>query len=120
MKYLIGVLTMALVFALAAPAADVAGKWKAEMKTPSGDVRTSEFTFNVDAGKLTGTVSGARGGPAEISEGTVNGDDVSFVVVRKFQDREFKSQYKGKVSGGEIKFTVTMGERSFEMVAKKI
>ena len=60
--------------------------------------------FKVSGGTLTGTVSGGRG-DQEISSGTVSGDDVSFVVIRKFQDMEMKTTYKGKVSGNEIKFT---------------
>ncbi|HSW49509.1 MAG TPA: hypothetical protein VLH09_05005, partial [Bryobacteraceae bacterium] len=61
----------------------------------------------------------------EISEGKVSGDDISFVVVRKFQDMEMKSLYKGKVAGNEIKFTMTMqggmgGDRPpTEFTAKK-
>lgn len=120
MKYILSVLVLAMLFAMAAPAADVTGKWKAEFKMQDGNVRTSEFAFKVDGDKLTGTVTGARGGAAEISEGKVAGDEISFVVVRKFQDREFKQNYKGTVSGDEIKFNVSMGERTFEMTAKKI
>ena len=72
-----------------------------------------------DGEKLTGTVSGGRGGAAEITDGKVDGDKVSFTVVRKMQDREFKMQYKGTVSGDEMKLNVGMGERSFDIVAKK-
>jgi hypothetical protein len=105
--------------ALVAAAADVSGKWKSEFTTPDGQTRTSIYTFKVDGAKLTGTVAGARG-ETEIQEGKVSGDEISFVVVRKFQDNEFKMTYKGKVSGDEIKFTVEAGERSFEMTAKRM
>ena len=119
MKLILSVLLVTMVFALAAPAADIAGRWKAEYEM-GGNTRTTEFDFKVDGSNLTGTVTGGRGGPAEISEGKLNGDDVSFVVVRKMQDREMKMSYKGKVSGSEIKFTVSMGpDRTFEMTAKK-
>jgi hypothetical protein len=120
MKYLVSILAVLMVFAVAASAADVTGKWKAESQGPNGQTRTSEFDFKADGAKLTGTVAGGRGGAVEISEGKINGDEISFVVVRKFQEREFKANYKGKVSGNEIKFTVTMGERTFETTAKKI
>lgn len=119
MKYILTVVAVLLVFAMAAPAADITGKWKAEFQTPNG-TRESTFDFKVDGEKLTGTVTGARGGANEITEGKISGDDISFVVVRKFQEREMKQQYKGKVSGDQIKLDVTMGERNFEMVAKKI
>lgn len=112
-----------LVLALAvAWAADVSGKWKAEMEGPDGQTRTSIFTFKVEGTDLTGTVAGARG-ETPISEGKVSGDEISFAVIRKFEDREFKMLYKGKVAGNEIKLTVTANfggeERTFEMIAKR-
>lgn len=120
MKYILSVFAVLLVFAMAAPAADVTGKWKAEVQTQNG-TRESIFEFKVDGEKLTGTVTGGRGGPAEIMDGKISGDNISFVVVRKFQEREFKQQYKGVVSGSEIKFEVSMGDRpARQMVAKKI
>lgn len=119
MKHILSIVAALLVFAVAMPAADVAGKWKGEWQSPNG-VRESTFEFKVDGEKLTGTVTGARGGPAEITDGKISGDNISFVVVRKFQEREMKQQYKGVVSGNEIKFNVSAGERTFDMVAKKI
>ena len=42
-------------------------------------------------------------------------------MVRKIQEREVKMEYKGKVSGSEIKFNVNFGgDRNFEMTAKKV
>lgn len=119
MKWMVLFPVIAAVLAPVAVAADVSGKWVAETKSPDGQVRTSTFDFKVDGDKLTGTVTGSRGS-SEISEGKINGDEISFVVVRKFQEREFKMQYKGKVSGDEIKFNVNFGgDRTFEMTAKK-
>jgi len=111
-------LILSLALALAAMAADIAGKWKAEYEM-GGQTRTTTFDFKVDGNKLTGTATSARGGAAEIQDGTVNGDDVSFSVTRKFNDQEFKLNYKGKVSGNEMKLKVSAGEREFEMTARK-
>jgi hypothetical protein len=93
----------------AAYAADVTGKWVAETQGRNGPTQTT-FTFKVDGAKLTGTTQGAQGEPAEITEGKVEGDNISFVVVRKMGENEFKVTWKGKVSGDEIKFT-----REFQM-----
>ena len=116
------ILCLAAIALTMAWAADVSGKWKAEMQTPEGQTRTSIFTFQVSGDTLTGTVAGARG-ETPISEGKVSGEAISFVVVRKFQDNEFKMNYKGKVAGDEIKLTVTANfggeERTFEMTAKR-
>jgi len=98
-------------------AADVAGKWKTSVTTQNG-VREGSMTLKVDGNKLSGTMENQRGS-TEIQDGTVNGDEVSFSVTRKFQDNEVKIRYKGKVSGNEMKLTMTMGEREMQMTAKK-
>ncbi len=110
MKIRIASLSACFVLALitAAWAADVSGKWTAEIPGRQGAMQTTTFTFKVEGGKLTGTVSGRQGQPdSEISEGKVSGDDISFIVVREFQGNSIKLSYKGKVAGDEIKFTRT-------------
>ncbi len=94
-----------LLLAVSSFAADVAGKWTAEVQGRNG-AQTTTVTFTVDGEKLTGTVSGPRG-DNEISNGSVNGDDVSFNVAINFNGNEMKLLYKGKVAGDEIKMTRT-------------
>lgn len=86
-------------------AADISGKWSAEMQGPQGAMTTT-FTFKVEGEKLTGTVSG-RGGDTPIADGVVKGDEVSFNVTRTMNGNEMKMAYKGKVTGEEIKMTRT-------------
>jgi hypothetical protein len=94
-----------LLLALAAAyAADVTGKWVAEMPGRNGTTQTT-FTFKVDGAKLTGTMQGAQGDPVELTEGKVDGDNISFVTVRNMGGNEFKITWKGTVSGDEIKLT---------------
>jgi hypothetical protein len=111
-----------LVFALMgvlAWAAAIDGKWTAEIETPNG-VRTNTYTFKADGAKLTGTVSGRMGDTA-IQDGAIQGDEISFVVVREFNGQEFKIQYKGKVSGDELKMTMQAGDREpRDIVAKRV
>jgi hypothetical protein len=104
-----------------ASAANIDGKWKSEFTTPNGDTRTTTYTFKADGDKLTGTVSG-RNGETAITEGKISGDEISFVVVRNFRGEERKLQYKGTVSGDEIKLSVTFGPDMppREMVAKRV
>ncbi len=118
---LIRVLIVVALFALVASAADVTGKWTAQRPGRDGQTQTTTFTFKVDGGTLTGTVSGGRGGDTAISEGKVSGDDISFVVERSFNEKKIRQIYKGTVAGDEIKFKVsTEGvDRTFEMTAKK-
>lgn len=96
------------IFALAAVAADVTGKWTAEVPGRGGNTATNTFVFKVDGAKLTGTVDGGRGGAVEIADGKVDGDNISFNMVRNFGGQDVKISYKGKVSGSEIKFTRTI------------
>ena len=117
-------LALLAVCVMTAVAADVSGKWVAQIPGRDGATMERVFTFKVSGATLTGTISTQRG-EQEISEGKVAGDEISFVVVRKFQEREMKTTYKGKVSGAEIKFTSTMpgrdgGEgRTQEFTAKR-
>ena len=53
-------------------AADVTGKWVAETQGRNGPTQNT-FTFKVEGAKLTGTLQGAEGEPAEIIEGKVDG-----------------------------------------------
>jgi hypothetical protein len=98
-----------LVLLASAWAADVTGKWVAQ--TPGRDGAASETTFDlkVEGAVLTGTMTNPRG-ESTISEGKVNGDEISFMIVRKMGENEMKTLYKGKVAGDEITFT-----REFQM-----
>ncbi len=87
-------------------AADVNGKWVAQVPGRDGQTREMTFNFKVEADKLTGTVSG-RQGDTPFSDGKISGDDISFIVTANFQGTEVKLLYKGKIAGDEIKFTRT-------------
>jgi hypothetical protein len=52
--------------------------------------------------------TGAQGDPVEIQEGKMEGDNISFVTVRKMGEMEMKSEWKGTVAGDEMKLTRTM------------
>src|SRR5437764_7133259 len=92
------------VFALAVMAADASGTWKASVETPNGAMENT-FTLKVEANKLTGTVTMGQMGEAAISEGKVDGDKVSFAVVRDFNGNQFRIDYKGTVAGDEMKLS---------------
>jgi hypothetical protein len=109
-----------VLFALTASAADVGGTWKGSIETPNGAMENT-FVFKADGEKLTGTVSMGQFGDAEISEGKVDGETLTFAVVRNFNGNEFKLAYKGKVKDNQITLTVTVPgrEMTFEMTLKK-
>jgi hypothetical protein len=81
-------------------AADVSGKWIANA---AGAELTLEL--KVDGAQVTGTLNNPQAGPAEIKEGKIEGDAISFHVVRTINNAETKVNWKGTVAGEEIKFT---------------
>lgn len=110
-------------------AADISGKWFAQV--PLGHLLLEPtFTFKVDGAKLTGTMTYPLGDQVyrlELSEGKVDGDNVSFVVVNKEPKRETTSVYKGKVAGDRIEFTLEVqsgqgdgAPAEYEITAKRV
>lgn len=118
------ILRVALVGCLLAAmtwAADVTGKWTGEMAGRNGQKREVSLNLKADGDKLTGSMGG-RMGDTDISDGKIDGDNISFDVVREFNGNSMKLHYTGKVSGDEIHFTVTRegGEgQGMEFTAKR-
>jgi enterochelin esterase-like enzyme len=121
MKTRITLLTLA-VASLSALAADVTGTWKAEFDTRRG-LQKYTFSLKQDGTSVTGKASVERDGEkrdADLKEGKMEGDIVTFVEPLKIQDNEIKITYTGKVSGNEIKFTRKAGDfGSSEATAKR-
>jgi hypothetical protein len=109
-----------IVFVLTASAADVSGTWKAAIETPNGPMETT-FKFQVDGSKLTGSTSNQFIGDTAISDGKVDGDNLTFVVNASFNGNDFKLNYKAKVTGNEMKLTLEIPGRDqpIEMTAKR-
>jgi hypothetical protein len=95
---------LALVFAGSLEAADVTGKWVAQVPGRDGQTRETTFNFKVDGDKLGGTVSG-RQGDVPLADGKVQGDDLSFTTTFNFQGNDVAFDWKGKVQGDQIKMT---------------
>jgi hypothetical protein len=91
-----------LCLAMGAAAADVTGKWVAQVPGRDGQTRETTFNLKADGEKLTGTISGRRG-DTPISDGKVSGDNVSFVVKMEFGGNTIEQKYTGTVSGDEMK-----------------
>ncbi|MEY2407429.1 MAG: hypothetical protein QOF48_99 [Verrucomicrobiota bacterium] len=111
MKTRITLLTFA-VASLPAFAADISGTWKAEFETQRG-LQKYTFTLKQDGTSVTGKASVERDGEkreAELKEGKVDGDTVTFAEPLKIQDNDIRVTYTGKISGTEIKFTRKVGD----------
>jgi hypothetical protein len=129
-KKLLFVTTILLVLAIGAFAADVSGKWTYEAPGRGGNPgRPTTITLKQTGNTLTGQVPGmGRGGdapppPTEITNGKVDGDKISFEVVREFNGNKNVQKFEGTVAGDEIKFKITRegqnGPQTSEVTAKK-
>ena len=106
-KYtVVWMIALLAVCAVAASAADITGKWVAQIPGRNGTMEQT-FNFKQSGETLTGSISTQRG-EQEISDGKVSGDAVSFVTVMSFGGNEMKMMYKGTIAGNEIKFTRSM------------
>jgi hypothetical protein len=103
MNKLLKFLAAAAIMIAPAFAADITGTWTASFETQVG-TQNYTYTFKVDGAKLTGTAK-SNLGEGTIENGTVKGDDVTFIENLNYQGMPLQIQYKGKISGDEIKFT---------------
>jgi len=119
------VTTILLVVAFVAFAADVTGKWTYEQPGRNGGQgRPVTITLKADGNKLTGSVpammGGRRGGgggapdagaapPPEqaISNGKIDGNNISFEVTREFNGNSMTTKYEGTLNGDELKLKIT-------------
>src|SRR6186713_1610124 len=111
MKTRITLLTLA-VASLSTLAADLTGTWKAEFDTQRG-LQKYTFTLKQDGTKVTGKSIAELNDQkreAELTEGKVEGDTVTFIESLKIQDNELRITYTGKISDNEIKFTRKVGD----------
>jgi hypothetical protein len=144
-KKLLFVVTLMLVVAFALMAADITGKWVAEQPGRNGGPpRQTTFDLKASGSTLTGTITGGMGGggrrggggggggggaapaapqPREISDGKVDGNNISFTVKMEFNGNTMVTKYEGTLSGDELKLKVTRdtqnGPQTSEMTAKR-
>src|SRR5688572_4512184 len=120
MKIHIPLLTFAIA-SLSAFAADVSGTWKADFETQRG-LQKYTFTLKQDGTSVTGKASADMNGEkreAELKEGKVEGDTVTFVEPLNAQGNDLRIVYTGKIAADGIKFTRQVGDfGSTEAVAK--
>jgi hypothetical protein len=109
--------------AATAPTTDVSGTWHADIDTQIG-MQKYQFTFHVANGKLTGKANAEvndQKREADLQEGKVDGDTVTFVEMLKFQDNDLRIEYTGKIHGDEISFKRKVGDFANEdFVAKRV
>ncbi len=138
-KKLLFVFTILLVVAFVAMAADITGKWVAEQPGRNGGpARQITFDLKADGATLTGTMTGGMGGgrrggggggggaapqAREISDGKIDGNNISFTVKVEFNGNTMVTKYEGTLSGDELKLKVNRegrnGPTTSELTAKR-
>ena len=130
-KKLLFVTTILLVFAFAAMAADVNGKWVYEQAGRGGNGTPTKvpLTLKAEGGKLMGNSSrpGRDGAAVDtaITDGTISGDNIAFKTSQDMGGNTIVTSYTGTVSGDEIKLKITRPGRgggdptTTEVVAKR-
>jgi hypothetical protein len=106
-KILLGCTAALLLFAAVAQAADPSGIWT--WSTPGrngGPDRVTTLVLKVEGNNLTGKVSvpGRDAQPVEtpIASGKVDGDNISFDLVREFNGNSATNKYSGVVTADKI------------------
>jgi len=99
---------------------DISGTWKGSFDFQGSSVPLT-FHLTSAAGVVTGTVEGLPTTPAEIHEGKLDSDTVTFWVNTDYQGQTYKLVYKGKISAGQIVFNFETDDGSWgaELTATK-
>jgi hypothetical protein len=95
------------VFVLGALAADVTGKYVADVPGRQGATTQNTFDLKSDGSAVTGTVTTPRG-EQKIENGKIDGDNITFTTTQKMGDNEVTVKYTGKVAADSIEFTREM------------
>jgi len=109
MKKIVLAATFIMLVSCFAFSADIDGKWTTEMPGMDGSPMVLNYTFKADGDKLTGT-TGPEGMDMDspISEGKIDGKNISFVVNIDMMGMEMKMTYKGTIEENEIKLSFEM------------
>ena len=103
---------------LAADVPNISGTWNASFDTQVGKQEYT-YTFVVKGSQLTGRAKSANG-DTEITDGKVNGANVSFVENLNYQGMPLRIVYSGTVTSPDsIDFTRDVGGQAMEKLTAK-
>ena len=93
------------------PTVNPTGTWKwTAPPNPDGRIPETTFTLKLHGQTVTGTVN-KTSGATSITNGVVQGDEVSFQTVREGKGKKSTTLYSGKLSGDTIKGTLEIDFR---------
>ena len=97
-----------------ATAGDISGTWIARTQ-----VLTVTMVFKVAGTTLTGTIRTRPADQTEIKDGKIDGDKISFYIMRTQNNKKVKVRFKGIVEGDEIRFTRDADGAVTEIIARR-
>ncbi len=112
-------ITLVLLLAGLLQAGDFNGTWKADYTSPDGHQRQTKFVLHVKDSALTGQVVNSSE-EMQIQEGKVDGNAMSFIVLRNMEGEQLKLKFTGELSGDSILIKIDYGDGAFEITAKRV
>ena len=106
------------------PASPLEGIWKWTFTMPDGGQVAPRLKLKREGDKLIGTTRFRAGSETPITNLTVNGQEVSFRVVREREGRSIVTDYSGTLNGEMIKGKIVSNwsgeEQSYDWEAKRL
>jgi alpha-galactosidase len=93
---------LAILFVPFAYSADLAGHWLSEVHLPDGQTRATSLFLKSDAPSFSGYITSYNQDAAALSDIVVNGDQVSFSVVRDYYGETRATKYTGTLADGVL------------------
>lgn len=97
---------------LCAADVSVTGKWTAAFEAGGGQMKYT-YDLKQDGTTVTGKAHRDRDGDVadvDLQEGALHGDQISFVEMAHFGDQDIRIEYKGTVTGDEMKLSRSVGD----------
>jgi hypothetical protein len=119
-KVSLAALAILAIVTVAVWAADVSGTWTMSSPGRNGQMMERDITIKQDGNKITVTIPPFREGmEPTVAEGTIDGNNIAWTIVRQGPQGEMKMEYKGTVDGNTMKGTVERMGNTVEWTAKK-
>ncbi len=99
--------------------ADIDGKWTGNIAGPDGNGFPVNYTFKADGTTLTGSTTGPDNSQVPLKNGKIDGNNISFSIAFDMGGQEMKMDFKGVISGDQIKMSFDMMGTPSEFVVKR-
>ena len=112
------VFTIALLLAAPIFAADIDGKWVGNFDAGGGPMQLV-YNFKANGTELTGSTIGPDGTEVQLSDGKIDGNNISFNLKIDLGGQAATLACKGVLSGTDLKISLDFFGMPFEFTLKK-